>query len=53
MPDNYRIEFYILIIDSIIDYFSQRFDKESMQLFYLASQFIRIQLLLHWIHCCF
>ena len=41
IPDNFRIEFYFLIIDSIIDDFSQRFDKESMQLFHLASQFIR------------
>ena len=42
MPDNFRIEFYILIIDSIIDDFSQRFDQESMQfLFHLAWQFIR------------
>ena len=41
MPDNFRIEFCLLIIDFIIDDFSQRFDKESMQLFHLASQFIR------------
>ena len=41
MPDNFRIEFYLLIIDSIIDDFSQRFDKESIQLFHLASQFRR------------
>ena len=30
MPDNFRIKFYLLIIDSIIDDFSQRFDQESM-----------------------
>ena len=41
IPDNFRIEFYFLIIDSIIDDFSQRFDQESMQLFNLASQLIR------------
>ena len=41
MPDNFKIEFYLLITDSIIDDFSQRFDQESMQLFHLASQFIR------------
>ena len=41
MPDNFRIEFYLSIINSLIDHFSQRFDKESMQLFHLASQFIR------------
>ena len=41
MPDNFRIEFYLMIIDNIIDDFSERFDKESMQLFHLASQFIR------------
>ena len=35
------IEFYLLIIDSLIDDFSQRFDKKSMQLFHLASQFIK------------
>ena len=40
-PNNFKIEFYLLIIDSIIDDFYQRFDKESMQLFHLASQFIR------------
>ena len=40
MPDNFKIKFCLLIIDSIIDDFSQRFDKESMQLFHLASQFI-------------
>ena len=33
MPDNFRFEFYLLIIDSIIDDFSQRFDQESMQFF--------------------
>ena len=33
MPDNFRIEFYLLIIDSIINDFSQRFDQESMQFF--------------------
>ena len=33
MPDNFRIEFYHLIIDSIIDDFSQRIDQESMQFF--------------------
>ena len=27
MPDNFRIEFYLLIFDSIIDDFSQRFDQ--------------------------
>ena len=26
IPDNFRIEFYLLIIDTIIDDFSQRFD---------------------------
>ena len=42
MPENYRrIEFYLLILDKIIDNFSQRFDQESMQLFHLASKFIR------------
>ena len=43
MPD-FRIEFYLLIreyLDNIIDDFSQRFDQESMQLFHLASKFIR------------
>ena len=53
MPDNFRIEFYLSIIDSLINDFSQRFDKESMQLFNLASQFIRNPILLNWIHCCF
>ena len=41
MPDNFRTEFYLLIIDSIIDNFSQRFDQESIQFFHLAWQFIR------------
>ena len=41
MPENFRIEFYLLILDNIIDDFSQRFDHESMQLFQLASKFIR------------
>ena len=41
MPDNFRIEVYLSIIDSIIDDFSQRFDQESMQFFHLAWQFIR------------
>ena len=36
MPDNFMIEFYLLIIDSINDDFSQRFDQESMQFFHLA-----------------
>ena len=36
MSDNFRIKFYLLSIDSIIDDFSQRFDQESMQFFYLA-----------------
>ena len=27
MPDNFRFEFYLLIIDSINDDFSQRFDQ--------------------------
>ena len=27
LPDNFRIEFYILISDSIIDDFSQRLDR--------------------------
>ena len=36
MPDNFKIEFYLLIIDSINDDFSQRFDQESMQFFHLA-----------------
>ena len=50
MPNNFKIEFYL----SIIDDFTWRFDKESMQLLHLASQFIKkIQLLLHWIHCSF
>ena len=40
MPNNFRIEFYLSIIDSLIDDFTSRFDKESMQLFHLASQFI-------------
>ena len=41
MPENFRIEFYLLIFDNIqvIDDFSQRL--ESMQLFNLASKFIR------------
>ena len=33
MPDNFRIEFYLLIFDSIIDDFSQRFDQQTMQFF--------------------
>ena len=41
LPENFRIEFYLLILDYIIDDFSQRFDQESMHLFYLASKFIR------------
>ena len=41
MPNNFRIEFYLLIVDSLIDDFTSRFDKESMQLFHLASQFIK------------
>ena len=36
LPDNFRIELYLMIIDSIIDDFSLRFDKESMQLLHLA-----------------
>ena len=40
MPENFKIEFYLVIIDFIIDNFSQRFYKESMLLFYLALQFI-------------
>ena len=36
MPENFRIEFYLLILDNIIDDFSQRFDQESMQFFHLA-----------------
>ena len=41
LPDYFRIGFYLLIIDSLIDDFSSRFDKESMQLYHLAKQFIR------------
>ena len=44
MPENFRIEFYLLILDNIIDDFSHRFDQESMQLFHLASKFIRNQI---------
>ena len=48
MLNNFRIEFYLSIIDSIIDDFTWRFNKDLMQLFHLASQFIKkIQLLLH------
>ena len=35
MPNNFKIEFYYLIIDSIIDDFSQRFDQKSMQFFFI------------------
>ena len=41
MPNNFRIKFYLSIIYSLIDDFTSRFDKESMQLFHLASQFIK------------
>ena len=40
MPDNFRIELNISIIDSIID-FSQKFNKKSTQLFHLVLQFIK------------
>ena len=36
MPDNFRIEFYLLIFDSIIDDFSQRFDQFFLCFFQLA-----------------
>ena len=36
MPDNFKIEFYHLIIDSIIDDFFQRFDQKSIQFFLFA-----------------
>ena len=32
---------YAYVLDNIIDDFSQRLDQESMQLFHLASKFIR------------